>query len=345
MSKVKSERGPALEEPSSDSSEVASFRALVMFCFLICVLMMQVWLVCETTLQIFFKLLLLCALQHVNVTISNVFKRMVLALHLALCKSYFKRLRRGDNGSGAWVSLGAVKWQRSSKSIDRRKLRSKHLKWGRNGNWKSKKHILTVALRQVSGGRGTRWHHEDGPGGAENRRLGGKHLDPILELPLTLLTLPWFWRLTSGGAEQARPWIWGPCWEEGPKSWMQRLTQCLHAKVWNPQLSFSFQLPESVGHMWKSQMRSCFRGLYSREPDWLRETDTCGSQEICLITHLGSLWLMGFAHTCSFQTAFQCFMLKCEQTASLLNMKRAKDYQVCEERPKQFSQEKATRRK
>lgn len=72
--------------------EVASFRALVMFCFLICVLMIQVWLVCETTLQIFFKLLLLCALQHVNVTVSNVFKRMVLVLHLALCKSYFKGL-------------------------------------------------------------------------------------------------------------------------------------------------------------------------------------------------------------------------------------------------------------
>ena len=72
--------------------EVASFRALVMFCFLICVLMIQVWLVCDGSS--FYKLLLLCALQHVNVIISNVFKRMMLVLHLALCKSYFKGLKQ-----------------------------------------------------------------------------------------------------------------------------------------------------------------------------------------------------------------------------------------------------------
>lgn len=178
--------------------------------------MIQVWLVCETTLQIFFKLLLLCALQHVNVTISNVFKRMVLALHLALCKSYFKGLgeettavERSSKFGEQWNDRGVVNrltgenWGLS-------------LKWGGNGNWKSKKHILTVALRQVSGGRGTKYH-EDGPGGAENRRLGGKHLDPFRAPPphaadTALILEAYLWRSWAGEAVDlgtllgGRPW-------------------------------------------------------------------------------------------------------------------------------------------
>lgn len=79
QSKVQKEAQPSRSQAVTPL-EVASFRALVTFCFLTCVLMVQVRVVCEGSSAS--KLLLLCARQHVSVIISNVFKRMVLALHL-----------------------------------------------------------------------------------------------------------------------------------------------------------------------------------------------------------------------------------------------------------------------